>query len=315
VLMIGHRLGEILEHCDRVTVLRDGRCATEGEPTRGVSESELATKMLGHSLTHLQFDERARRGDEAAVVVHGLAGDGLAGSVDLALRKGEIVGLSGLPGSGFEAIPYLLGGAQAAHAGTLEVEGKKVDLTRTSLAKIVRNGVVLVPENRARDGLGLTHSITENVSLPWLERGRAWATGRDWQVKTTERVIDTLGVVPRDPGHVVGRLSGGNQQKVLLGKWLSGGPKLLLLHEPTQAVDVQARQDLLRAIHDVAEQGTTILLASTEPEDLVTVCDRLLLFRDGVVIDELHEPRDSSEIFSAVYSTLAKEAAGDAPAH
>ena len=93
---------------------------------------------------------------------------------------------------------------------------------------------------------------------------------------------------------------------MLLGKWLAGRPKLLLLHEPTQAVDVQARQDLLRAIHAVAERGTTVLLASTEPEDLVTVCDRVVIFRDGAVAAELHEPRDSADIFGAVYSTAAK---------
>jgi ribose transport system ATP-binding protein len=125
-------------------------------------------------------------------------------------------------------------------------------------------------------------------------------------VEEAERVIDALGVVPRDPRQLVGRLSGGNQQKVLLGKWLAGGPRLLLLHEPTQAVDVQARQDLLRAIHGVAERGTTVLLASTEPEDLVTVCDRVLIFRNGAIVAELHEPRDSADIFGAVYSTSAK---------
>jgi ribose transport system ATP-binding protein len=313
VLMIGHRLGEILEHCDRVTVLRDGRCAAEGEPTEGVSESDLAIRMLGHALSHLDLGARARRDDGAAVVVRGLAGDGLAVPIDLAIREGEIVGLTGLPGSGFEAVPYLIGCAQRAHAGTLTIEGRQIDLTATTLPRLVRHGVVLVPENRPRDGLGLTHTVTENVSLPWLRRGRRWATGRAWQVREAERVIDTLGVTPRDPAHVVGRLSGGNQQKVLLGKWLAGGPKLLLLHEPTQAVDVQARQDLLRAIHDVARQGTSVIVASTEPEDLVTVCDRVVLFRDGAVAGELHEPRDSSSIFSAVYSTSAKGVRGDFP--
>lgn len=306
VLMIGHRLGEILEHCDRVTVLRDGRCATSGEPTAGLSESELATRMLGHALTHLDFDERTRHADEPAVVVRGLTGAGLAEPLDLVLGRGEIVGLTGLPGSGFEAVPYLIGGADQAHGGTVEIGGKTIDLTRTTLARIVRQGIVLVPENRPRDGLGLTHSITENVSLPWLSRGRRWATGRGWQVREAEKVIDTLGVTPPDPQHPVGRLSGGNQQKVLLGKWLTGGPKLLLLHEPTQAVDVQARLDLLRAIHAVAEQGTTVLVASSEPEDLVTICDRVLLFREGAVSVELAEPFDSTRIISATYSTSAK---------
>jgi ribose transport system ATP-binding protein len=305
VLIIGHRLSEILEHCDCVTVLRDGRCAAEGEPTDGVSESALAATMLGHSLDHLALDARTGVRDPV-VEVRGVAGSGLAGTIDLTLRRGEILGVTGLPGSGFEELPYLLGGARRARAGTLVVDGQTVELARADLARLVRAGVVLVPENRPRDGLDLTHSITDNVSLPWLRRGRPWAIGRGWQVEEAERVIDALGVVPRDPRQLVGRLSGGNQQKVLLGKWLAGGPRLLLLHEPTQAVDVQARQDLLRAIHGVAERGTTVLLASTEPEDLVTVCDRVLIFRNGAIVAELHEPRDSADIFGAVYSTSAK---------
>jgi len=305
VLMIGHRLSEILEHCDRVTVLRDGRCATEGEPTDGVSESDLAAKMLGHSLAHLAFEARTRT-HEAAVEVRGVDGDGLAAPVDLTLRRGEILGVTGLPGSGFEELPYLLGGARQARGGSLTVDGRAIDLSRANLSRVVSAGVVLVPENRPRDGLDLSHSIVDNVSLPWLRRGRRWATGRGWQLDEAERVIDALGVVPGDPRQLVGRLSGGNQQKVLLGKWLAGRPKLLLLHEPTQAVDVQARQDLLRAIHAVAGRGTTVLLASTEPEDLVTVCDRVVIFRDGAVAAELHEPRDSADIFGAVYSTAAK---------
>jgi ribose transport system ATP-binding protein len=156
----------------------------------------------------------------------------------------------------------------------------------------------------------------ENVSLPWLgRRGSPWATGRRWQLEEANDLIERLGVVPPDPGELVGKLSGGNQQKVLLGKWLVGETRLLLLHEPTQAVDVQARQDILRAIHDVAEAGTSVVIASTEPEDLVTICDRVLLFREGAVSHEIAAAFDADQIISATYSTDAKARAGAAPSN
>lgn len=306
VLMIGHRLGEILEHCDRVTVLRDGKCVAEGVSTQGVSESDLATHMLGHSLSHLSFGERERSTEVSAAVIHDLEGPGLSRPFDLKLGRGEIVGVTGLPGAGFESIPYLIAGAVPAR-GTLELSGKKIDLASTSLAKLVKMGVALVPENRPRDGLGFSHSVTDNIALPWLgERGRFWATGHRWQQLEAASVIDRLGISPADPLHLVGRLSGGNQQKVLLGKWLVGAPRLLVMHEPTQAVDVKARQDLLRAIHEIAGGGTSVLIVSTEPEDLVTVCDRVLLFQEGAAFDEISEPFDSTRIIDAIYSGSAE---------
>lgn len=307
VLMIGHRLSEILTHCDRVTILRDGRSVAEGLSTEHLSESDLATQMLGHELHHIDFRGAERpEASGASVFVRGLAGAGIEGQLDLSLGGGEIVGLTGLPGSGFEAVPYLLAGADAA-AGEIEVRGRRIDLPTASVASIVREGIVLVPENRPRDGLSMEHTILENISLPWLDRkGRSWNIGRQWQEDEALRAIETLGIVPANPRQLVAKLSGGNAQKVLLGKWLTGEPALLLLHEPTQGVDVKARLDLLAAVHRVAATGTSVIVATTEPEDLVTICDRVVFFAGGRVVDEVAQPFDAPRIVNTVYSTLAK---------
>jgi ribose transport system ATP-binding protein len=226
--------------------------------------------------------------------------------VDLSLGAGEIVGLTGLPGSGFEAVPYLLAGAQKA-TGTLELGERRLNLSKASVSAIVREGVVLVPENRPRDGLGLDHTVMENISLPWLDaRGSRWHIGTRWQEEEARHAIETLGIVPPNPRQLVAKLSGGNAQKVLLGKWLTGKPKLLLLHEPTQGVDVKARLDLLAAVHRSAGTGTTVLVASTEAEDLVTVCDRVIFFVNGRLQGELSYPFDVQTILDTVYSTTSK---------
>lgn len=312
VLMIGHRLEEILAHCDRVTVLRDGRTVADGISTRGVSEGELATLMIGHALTHLGFEGKERIGGEHQATVSGLTGDGLAAPFDLSLAKGEIVGLTGLPGSGFESIPYLISGASPGH-GRLELGGRRIDLATASVARLVKAGVALIPENRPKQGLALAQNVRDNIALPWLDdNSHFWFTGRSWQEEATNYVIGSLGVRPADPLSLVGRLSGGNQQKVVLGKWLIGGPTLLVMHEPTQGVDVRARQDLLGAIHEVAVKGASVLIASTEAEDLITVCNRVLVFRDGVVSDEIAEPEAGIQIVEAVYEGAG---ATGAPSH
>jgi ribose transport system ATP-binding protein len=307
VLMIGHRLGEMVAHCDRITVLRDGRVAAAGLDTDGLSESDVATRMLGHGLHHLDLPASDRRRAGLPVSVEKLRGDGLSDDVDLEIERGEIVGLTGLPDSGFEAVPYLLSGATPG-SGTLRLGDRSLELAGASVAQLVRAGVVLVPADRTGQGLALEHTVLENVSLPWLsQRGRPWSTGGRWQRQEAQRVIETLGVVPANPRQVVGRLSGGNAQKVLLGKWMVGGPKLLVLHEPTQGVDVKARVDLLGAVHSMAAAGTTVLVATTEPEDLVTVCDRVLVFRNGRVGDQLSYPFDIDRIVNTIYSAEARQ--------
>lgn len=301
VLIIGHRLSEILEHCDRVSVLRDGECVAEGLATAGLAEPALAAVMLGRELSTLSFP----RGSVPAgpgLTVTGLTGPGLRESVDLTLAPGEIVGLTGLPGAGHDAVPYLLAGATRASSGALSLDGQHVDLAATGLAELTRHGVVLVPEDRLREGLCGERSVSDNIALPWLDlHGRRWATGSGWQRREAQAVLDDLDVVPRDASLPVARLSGGNQQKVLLGKWLVGRPKVLLLCEPTQAVDVQARHDILEAIHAVARRGTPVLIASSEASDLAVLCDRVLIFRDGALVEQLTGPCNPREVLDTIY--------------
>jgi len=169
---------------------------------------------------------------DPAVTVTGLRGNQL-GSVGFSVAKGEILGLTGLPGSGYEDIPYLITGAQRAAGGELRTSSGTVRLARASVAACLRAGVVLVPERRDRDGLAFELNVRDNISLPALrKRGHPWFVARRWQQEDAEAAARTLGIRPRTPSILVKQLSGGNQQKVLLAKWLNTGPALLVLHEP-----------------------------------------------------------------------------------
>jgi ribose transport system ATP-binding protein len=278
-LMISHNLTELMDVTDRMTILRDGRLAGSGLRTGELSEEEIARRMLGSTLGQTTARATPVATPRApTVTVTDLAGKRVQ-SIGFALGRGEILGITGLPGNGYEEIPYLLTGAQSATSGTISTPSASVDLKRAGVAGCLRAGIVLVPERRDRDGLAFELSMRDNISLPGLRtRGNSWFVGRRWQREEADAAVDTLGIRPRDPLILVKQLSGGNQQKVLLAKWLTMGPTVLVLHEPTQAVDVGARQDILHALRRAADSGMTVILVSSEAEDLVAVCDRILIY-------------------------------------
>jgi ribose transport system ATP-binding protein len=324
-LMVSHSLPELIAVADRITVLRDGRVVGAGLPTAGLTEPDLARRMLGSTVEAVAPRENrplapatpstvtpstatpstvtpstvtpstatplaasatsippdtsvARTSPNAAVTVTGLTGPKLA-EVSFTVAPGEILGVTGLPGSGYEQLPYLLTGAQPATGGQLVTRSGKVALNRGSVAACLRAGVVLVPERRDRDGLAFELNVRDNISLPKLTRlGRPWFVARRWQQDDAAAAVKTFGIRPSTPSILVKQLSGGNQQKVLLAKWLTVGPDLLVLHEPTQAVDIGARTDILHALQRAANTGVAVLLVSSEPEDLVATCDRILVY-------------------------------------
>jgi ribose transport system ATP-binding protein len=300
VVMTSHNLEEVVRLADRVTVLRDGRVAAAGLTAGEATTAQIATAMLGYELEHHPARRKSNVGERSALTVAGLSGGALAG-FDLDVRAGEIVGVTGLAGSGFEAVPYLLAGAAPAREGRLEIFGHPVPLKRATPGRMLDAGITLIPERRQREGLAVEMTVADNVTLPRLRRnGRPWWIGSTWRAREVDGVIRRLGVVPADPELTVRQLSGGNQQKILLGKWLAGEPEILLLHEPTQAVDVAARRDILLAIGAVADSGAGVVIASLEATDLATVCDRVIVVRAGRSAIELVAP-DADTIIDEIY--------------
>ena len=304
VLLVSHQLEEVLSVADRVTVLRDGVVVASGTPTSELDEHELIRLMLGYEL-----DSRAparaavtRDGREPAARARGVCGR-LVDGVTLEIGSSEIVGVTGLMGSGFEELPYLLGGAHPAQAGELTVGGRRIDLATACPRDLVDAGVALVPERRDAQGLSLSMSLLENVTLPRVRvHGSPGRLGFGWQREEADWVIRELGVRPPAPGMTVGNLSGGNQQKVMLGKWLRGDPRLLVLHEPTRAVDVAARRDLMSVIFRVATSGSGVLVAGMDANELQSMCDRVLIMRDGRIEEELRGAAVTVEgVVNAVY--------------
>ncbi|WP_270889339.1 sugar ABC transporter ATP-binding protein [Pedococcus sp. 5OH_020] len=301
ILLVSHNLEEVLRLADKVTVLRDGAVAAAGAPTAGLTEQDLARHMLGRTVDAVQREDRELKTAPVAARVEGLTGQGVHG-LSLTVRRGEVVGLTGLPGTGFEAVPKLLTGATRPDAGTLTTERGTVDLTRADVATCLATGVALVPEKRIFEGLALELSIRDNLAVPNLRRrGTPWFVGRRWQDRTARDAISKLSIHTRSATTLTKQLSGGNQQKVLVAKWLSVSPDLLVLHEPTQAVDVGARADILRTLRATAADGVGVLLVSIEPTDLVDACDRILVVgRDGAV-RELRT-READDVLDAIYS-------------
>ena len=282
-VLISHNLTEVMDVTDRLTILRDGRLVGAGLVTAGLDEEEIARRMLGSALavTEARSATPVAERPRPTVTITGVAG-ARAGEVSFAVGDGEIVGITGLPGNGYEEIPYLLAGAVPARAGTVTTRNGTVELRRAGVSACIRAGLVLVPERRDRDGLAFELSMRDNISLPGLARkGRPWFVARSWQREDADAAVRTLGIRPNLPSILVKQLSGGNQQKVLLAKWLAIGPSVLVLHEPTQAVDVGARQDILGALRRAADTGMAVILVSSEPEDLAAACDRVLVYRAG----------------------------------
>jgi ribose transport system ATP-binding protein len=308
VLLVSHRLSEVLSVCDTVTVLCDGIVAADGIPTAGLTEDALAKVMLGRELSvsadaRRSPSDRGRPHREPAARIRGLSGPGLPVPLDLDLYPGEILGITGRPGSAFEQIPYYLGGTVAEARGTLSLGGRPpMNIDGTSIRERLAQGLVVVPEKRTKDGLALSESVLANITLPRVRhKGRPWHVGSRWRVAEAQSAIRQYAIKPSDHNALVSKLSGGNQQKVMLAKWLIGTPKLLILHEPTQAIDIQAREDIIGAIGRAANVGCAVLLASAEITDLVRLCDRVLVARDDGHVREITAGIDEQTILAEVY--------------
>jgi ribose transport system ATP-binding protein len=312
VLFVSHDLDEVREITDRVTVLRDGALVGTVVTTE-TSELQFVEMIIGRRLAALGEVHHADLSEQrVGVAVEGLTGASVR-DVSFEMHEGEVVGLTGLVGSGFEDVPHLLYGARQAVAGVLTIGGAAIDLTRVQPAGAIEAGLALIPADRKTDGSVGSLPVDENVALSVLDRyfNGVWLDRRRMR-RDTGRLMREFDVRPNDPSMPYGALSGGNQQKALLAKWFQTEPRLLLLDEPTQGVDVGARQQIYKLIRTAAlERGVHVLCASSDYEQLASLCDRVLVFGRGRVWRELVGAEVTKDrIIEQSYAAMAAEVAG-----
>ncbi|MEU6238934.1 sugar ABC transporter ATP-binding protein [Kitasatospora sp. NPDC047058] len=283
VVYVSHRMQEIFRLADRIAVLRDGALVTV-QDARRTDEGELVRQMVGRDLSAL-FVRRTVATDRVVLEARGVTTDHVRG-VDLTVRAGEVVGLAGLIGAGRSELALALAGDLPVRGGTVTLDGRP--LPTGSPGRVIRAGLALAPEERKAQALFLQRSVRDNTSIAVLERLRRWrfvkrGAERDLAGEYAER----LRVRTPSVEHEVGKLSGGNQQKVVLSRWLARRPKLLILDEPTRGIDVGAKAEIYRIIADLAEQGVALLVISSELPELLGLADRIVVMQGGRVTGAL----------------------------
>ena len=286
VIFVSHDVDEIMEITDRATVLRDGKVAGT-LVSQGATHGDFVELIVGRrvELFHSGHRDLAQAGIAATV---GHVTSATVHDVSLEIRRGEVLGLTGLIGSGFDELPYLLYGARTAQSGSLAIGGATLALDAMSPPVAMAAGMALLPSDRlGAAGVGGL-PVADNITLPVLDSFFRHLL-LNWQAifARAAQLSTSYDVRPNRPEMNLASLSGGNQQKALMAKWLQTEPALLLLDEPTQGVDVGARQHLFGALNEAAERGTAVLVASTDYEQLSQLCDRVLIFARGRIIAEL----------------------------
>jgi ribose transport system ATP-binding protein len=319
VMYVSHRLDELYQVCDRVTVLRDGRLAHTGQLAE-LERLQLISLMLGRDLgevrgsgmtkfsrdRHLAAGTSVDQQAEPVVEARGLTRRHVLDGVDVSVRPGEVVGLGGLLGAGRTETAKAIVGAMPIDGGQVIVGG--LPLRGGSTKAAIRAGVSLLPEDRKAEGIIPTLSVRENIALAALPSLGTAGVVSDTKIdRVVEIFMRRLRIKAASPNQLVSELSGGNQQKVLLARWLAVRPKVLLLDEPTRGIDVGAKAEVQALIDELAAEGLGVLLISSDLEELVEGADRILVLREGAVVGELSGDDVTEE---RIMATIAEQADG-----
>ena len=307
VLVVTHKLEEVFELCDRVTVLRDGKNVASGEPLDGLTRDQLVAWMIGRTQLIAELPERPPRGEQAALTLRDFdTVDGVEG-VNLEVFPGEIVGLYGLVGAGRTELAHAVIGASEITGGEIMVGGRKANIRSVAQA-LSRYRIGYVSEDRKNDGLILSKDIVFNVSVTlwrWLAK---WVVG--WVPDSAERELakrhaEALDVRTPSLEQTVGNLSGGNQQKVSIAKWLAADADILIIDEPTIGIDIKTKDALHELIWELAASGKAILLISSDMPEMVRLADRILVMKGGHIVSEIETSRRYDEVSEEIMQVLA----------
>ena len=308
IIFVTHFLDQVYRIADRITVLRNGKLVGTYD-TASLPRVELVAKMLGRTMTDLaavsktKVVNRAEEGAEPLLEAKGLGRAGSLRPVDLALHPGEVVGVAGLLGSGRTELANLLFGVDTPDTGSLIAMGKKI--THFSPQESLRNGIALCPEDRKAEGIVGDLTIRENIILA-LQARYGWFRylGTQKQYEIADKYIKLLGISTPSADQLVKNLSGGNQQKVILARWMATDPHLLILDEPTKGIDVGAKAEIQKLVLDLAESGRSCLFISSELEEVLRTSHRIIVMRDLKMVAEYSGDVDDQTIIQTMAGTL-----------
>jgi ABC-type sugar transport system ATPase subunit len=303
IIFISHHLDEVFEIADRLVVLRDGQCVAE-KPIQDASINETVSLMVGRPIEETFIRTPSPIG-QTVLEVKGLTRKGILEDINFDLKRGEILGIAGLVGSGRTELVRALFGADPITRGQILIDGKPVHLT--SPAKALRVGIGFVPEDRKQHGLILPQTVQRNIMLPNLDSLSIASIVRRGQAqKQSKDFVERLNIRTPSLSQLVGHLSGGNQQKVVLAKWLASNPKILILDEPTRGIDVGAKAEVYAIMDKLASMGIGIIMVSSELLEVLQMSDRILVMREGRATAMISRQEASQELIMSYASGSQK---------
>ena len=290
IIFVSHRLWEITRICDLVYAFRNGETVGCVDfQTQPRNETLIVPLVTGESIGSIDVDKKPPKefgAEKARLELDPVSAGSRVRSVSFQVKRGEVMGIGGLNGQGQEELIMLLAGSLRQRGGVVKLEGREIRMRHPRHA--LQKGIYLVPGDRIRDGLFINHSIFKNVIFPRISlRLTGFFMRQKKLFRITDGIISQTGIVPPRRAMVVKNLSGGNQQKVVFGRWLQFSPKVLLLNDPAKGIDIMAKGQLYRLVHELAAKGTTVILYASSNEELIANCDRVLVMFEGRVADEV----------------------------
>ena len=277
VVMITHKIEEIMRVADRVVVLRDGHAVGECNVS-DVTKDDLITMMVGRKVTDM-YPKKTNTPGETLLTVEGLESNFLK-NINFDVRKGEVLGIYGLMGSGHLEVGQALFGCYPTRKGKITMEGEVLDMR--SPEHCVRKGISFLPSDRKTEGLVLIHSVKSNIMNPYYQTGtNGWKVNAKTEAKIAEKWVDALSIKTPSIDTLADSLSGGNQQKVVLAKWLEIDPKVVILNDPTRGIDVGAKAEIYRILNRLTEQGVSVVMITSEMPELLAMSDRVMVMHEG----------------------------------
>ena len=303
IIFVTHFLEQVYAVCDRITVLRNGELVGEYE-TKDLPRVMLVAKMMGKDfddLADIKGDHKDKRITDAEPVIEakGLSHKGTIKPFDITINKGEVIGLTGLLGSGRSELVRAIYGADKADTGTLKVKGKEVKINAPIDA--MNLGMGLLPDDRKAEGIIGDLSVRENIILALqAKRGIFKLLPMSKQIEIADKYIELLQIKTANRETLIKQLSGGNQQKVILARWLATDPEFLILDEPTRGIDVGTKTEIQKLVIQLAEEGKSLIFISSEIEEMLRTCSKLVVLRDGEKVGEITDNLTQEHVMQAI---------------